>query len=267
MLSHDLFEGDRARAALVSDIEVVEDFPARHDIAARASTAGCAATGSCCPGCRARPAGGPGAVSALGRWKMIDNLRRSLTAPLTLAALGAGWLLPMPGRVAWTAVVLALLALPYLLPLPFALLPGRAGITAHSHLAALARDARVAAARIALEITLLPDTAQRMIDAILRTGWRLLVSRRNLLEWMTAAHMSRRRRPGVLAQYRDMAPGVALGLVVAGGAAALNPAPGRWFCPSRCCGFSARCRVPGQPPQPPARDRPADAMPTPPGCG
>jgi cyclic beta-1,2-glucan synthetase len=35
MLSHDLFEGDLARAALVSDIEVVEDFPARHDIAAR----------------------------------------------------------------------------------------------------------------------------------------------------------------------------------------------------------------------------------------
>jgi cyclic beta-1,2-glucan synthetase len=141
-----------------------------------ASTAGRAATGSFCPGCSAR-GDGQAPISALGRWKIADNLRRSLTAPLTLAALAAGWLLPLPGALAWTAMVVAMLALPHLLPLPFALLPGRAGVTAHSHLAAFAGDARIAAARIVLDIAFLPDTARRMCDAILRTGWRLLRSR------------------------------------------------------------------------------------------
>ena len=55
LLSHDLFEGTFARAGLASDIEVVEEFPARYDVAAGASTAGRAATGSCCPGSSVAP--------------------------------------------------------------------------------------------------------------------------------------------------------------------------------------------------------------------
>ena len=51
MLSHDLFEGIFARAGLVSDIEVVEEFPSRYDVAAARSIAGRAATGNCCRGC------------------------------------------------------------------------------------------------------------------------------------------------------------------------------------------------------------------------
>jgi cyclic beta-1,2-glucan synthetase len=224
MLSHDLFEGDLARAALVSDIEVVEDFPSRHDIAARRQHRWVRGDWQLLPWLVGRAGAATAPISALGRWKITDNLRRSLTAPLTLAALGAGWLLPFPGAAVWTALVLAMLALPYLLPLPFVLLPGRAGITAHSHFAALSRDVRTAAMRIGLDIALLPDTTLRMCDAILRTKWRLLVSRRNLLEWTTAAQLSRQRRPGALAQVLDMAGGVALGLGMAGGAAALNPA-------------------------------------------
>ena len=223
MLSHDLFEGDLARAALVSDIELVEDFPVRHDIAARRQHRWVRGDWQLLPWLTGLVVAGRGPISALGRWKIIDNLRRSLTAPLSLAALGLGWLMPVPAAVAWTALVLGMLALRFLLPLPFALLPGRAGITASSHVGALGGDARMAAERIALEIALLPDTAARMADAILRTGWRLCVSRRNLLEWMTAANASQRGRLGLLGQYRDMAAGVVLGLAVAGGAVALNP--------------------------------------------
>ncbi len=224
MLSHDLFEGDLARAGLVSDIEVVEDFPARHDIAARRQHRWVRGDWQLLPWLTGHAATGNAALSALGRWKIIDNLRRSLTAPLALVALGAGWLLPLPAAAIWTALVLLMLALPYVLPLPFALLPGRAGITAHSHFAALAGDARTAVGRIALDIALLPDTAARMGDAIWRTGWRLWVTRRNMLEWTTAARTAQRGRPTSLGQYRDMVVGVLLGLVVAGGAYALNPA-------------------------------------------
>ncbi|MBC7281987.1 glucoamylase family protein [Hoeflea sp.] len=234
MLSHDLFEGNLARAALVSDIEVVEEFPARYDVSARRQHRWVRGDWQLLPwlaGRAGRTDAGRGPVFGLGRWKIIDNLRRTLSAPLTLAALGAGWLLPLPAAATWTAMVLAILALPHLLSLPFALLPGRAGITAHSHLAALAGDARTALWRIAMDVTFLADTAARMGDAIVRTAWRLGVSRKHLLEWVTAAQAARERRPGLPEQYRFMAAGVVLGLVVTVGAMALNPSAWRLILP------------------------------------
>ncbi len=224
MLSHDLFEGTLARAGLVSDVEVVEDFPARHDVATRRQNRWVRGDWQLLPWVIGRAGDGHSRLPPLGRWKIIDNLRRSLTAPLALAALAVGWLLPLHTAFFWTVAVLTLLALPHLLPLPFTVLPGRAGITARSHLAALATDTRTALWRIALDIAFLPDTAQRMCDAILRTLWRLGVSRRNLLEWVTAAQVARSGRPGITGQYRSMAAGVILGLGVTGGVMALNPA-------------------------------------------
>lgn len=223
MLSHDLFEGNFARAALVSDIEVVEDFPARHDIAARRQHRWVRGDWQLLPWLSGWTGAGHTAIPALGRWKIIDNLRRSVTAPLTLLALTAGWLLPVDVALIWTGLVLAMLALPHVLPLPFALMPGRAGITAHSHFSALVRDARLAMAHIGLDLALLPDTALRRGDAIIRTIWRLLMSRRNLLEWTPAAQISQRQSPSVLGQFVDMAPGVLFGLALTGGAVALNP--------------------------------------------
>ena len=219
MLSHDLFEGIFARAGLVSDIEVVEDFPTRHDVAALRQHRWVRGDWQLLPWLVGR-----GAMPALGRWKIIDNLRRSLTPPLTLAALVAGWLMPAPLAVGWTLAVLAMLALPHLLPLPFVVLPGRAGITARSHFAALGADARAALAQILLKLAFLPDTALRMGDAIVRTAWRLGVSRRKLLEWVTAAQTAKGQLPGLLMHTRRMAWGAALGLGVAGWTVALNPA-------------------------------------------
>ncbi|MGY6549085.1 MAG: DUF3131 domain-containing protein [Roseinatronobacter sp.] len=224
MLSHDLFEGTYARAGLVSDVEVVEDFPARHDVAARRQHRWVRGDWQLLPWLltRADPRRSP--MPALGRWKVIDNLRRSLTPPLTLAALVVGWaMLPLAQSALWTAALLALLALPHLLSLPFAFLPGRAGITARSHLAAFAADARSACFQILLKVTFLPDTAMRNLDAIARTLWRIGYSRQKLLEWVTAAQSAQGGRPGMLAHYGGMAPGVALGLVPAGAVVLHNP--------------------------------------------
>ncbi len=207
LLSHDLFEGTFARTALATDIEVVEDFPARHDVAAQRQHRWVRGDWQLWPWVFGRFRQN---VPALGRWKMIDNLRRSLTAPLTLLALFAGWLTPAaPG---WTLWVLTLTALPRLLPLPFAILPGRAGITARSHLAALRADLSNALWQIGHEIAILADTALQMGDAIVRTVARLGFSRRNLLEWTTAAQAAARAQPGLWGTYRRMGVGVALGL-------------------------------------------------------
>ena len=221
LLSHDLFEGSFARAGLASDIQVVEDFPTRQDVDARRLHRWVRGDWQLLPwifGVR-RTAGG---IAAVSRWKMIDNLRRSLLAPLALASLFAGWLLPLPQALAWTAAVLGLLALPRLIGLPYAVLPGHAGVTSRSHLRALVADANAALAQIVMTVVLLADGAEQMLDAILRTLVRL-VRHRHLLEWLTAAQASGAEQPSYGGQYRLRARGVALGLFVCALAYALNP--------------------------------------------
>ncbi len=105
-----------------------------------ATTAGRAATGSCCRGCMGR---GPG-VPAIGRWKMLDNLRRTLSAPACMLALLAGLALPFAAASVWIGFVLATILLPAFIPVVAAVLPRRAGITSRSHLAALGSDLRLA---------------------------------------------------------------------------------------------------------------------------
>ena len=216
LLSHDLFEGVFARAGLATDVEVVEDFPARYDVDAtrhhrwargdwqllpwifgRGPTVGAA---------RAR-----GGVPAIGRWKMLDNLRRTLSAPACMLSLLVGWALPFVAAAAWTGFVLMTILLPTLIPIASAVVPHRAGTTLRSHLGALDADLRIAVAQWALMVTFLAHQAWLMGDAIARTLVRLLITRRHLLEWVPAAQVTIRRRVDLVDFYRVMGGGVVLG--------------------------------------------------------
>jgi cyclic beta-1,2-glucan synthetase len=154
---------------------------------------------------------------------MIDNLRRSLLAPSALLCVFVGWMLPLPQALIWTALTAVMHALPRLLSLPFDFLPARAGVTLRSHFAALWSDTVTALGQIAVSLVLLADTAATMLDAVVRTCWRLLVSRQHLLEWMTAAQAGSSARPGLAQQYLSMLPGLVLGLCACGIAWFLNP--------------------------------------------
>jgi len=219
MLSHDLFEGVFARAALASDVEVIEDFPARMDVASKRQHRWARGDWQLLPWVI-----GDRDIPAVGRWKMVDNLRRSLVAPGTIGALLAGWLMPVPLAVGWTVGVLVMLALPRLLGLPHVVVPRRRGVSLSAHFRALGQDALIACAQVGLNIVFLADQAWQMGDAILRTFWRLYVSRKHLLEWVTAAQASAARRRGLVGYYREMAGGVGLGLGTVGLAYGLNPA-------------------------------------------
>jgi cyclic beta-1,2-glucan synthetase len=224
LLSHDLFEGTFARAALASDIEVVEDYPARYDVDIRRQHRWVRGDWQLLPWIFGQRRNDRGGLPAIGRWKMIDNLRRSLLAPMALLSLVAGWLLPMPLALMWTGLTLSMIVLPRLLSLPFGFFPTRRGVTLSSHFAALWTDILVALGQSAANVVLLANTAATMIDAILRTAWRLRVSRRHHLEWMTAAQIGRTARPGFGQQYLSMLPGLALGVGVCSLAWLLNPA-------------------------------------------
>ncbi|MPZ34326.1 MAG: glycosyl transferase [Rhodospirillales bacterium] len=192
MLSHDLFEGVFARSGLVSDIEVIEEFPARYDVAAARQHRWARGDWQLLPwlagGMRGSLAQGLASpVTAIGFWKMFDNLRRTLSAPAAFVALLAGWTLPLSAALAWTGFVVLTVALPTVLPVMSALLPRHAAITTRSHLSALASDILNTASQTALLVAFLPHQAWLMLDAIGRTLYRLFVSRRRLLDWTTAA--------------------------------------------------------------------------------
>ncbi len=212
LLSHDLFEGIFARAGLASDIEVVEDFPARYDVAARRQHRWARGDWQLLPWLTGR---GPG-VPAIGRWKMLDNLRRTLSAPTCMLSLLAGLALPFTAARVWIGFILSTILVPAILPAIAGVIPRHAGITPRSHLAALGSDLRLALAQWALIVTFLGHQAWLMSDAIGRTLTRLFVTRRHLLEWVPAAQATNSRRLDLLGFYRVMGSGVTLGLLALG---------------------------------------------------
>ncbi|HEX7811371.1 MAG TPA: glucoamylase family protein [Burkholderiales bacterium] len=184
VLSHDLFEGSFARCGLISDLDVFEEFPSHSEVAAVRLHRWTRGDWQLLPWLIGRRRH---AVPALGRWKMADNLRRSLSPPATLATLLASWCMPYAPHATWIAFVLLALAFPSLMMLVSGLLPKHPGISLRHHLRAVADDALVACGHVVVAMTLLANQAWLMLDAIVRTLYRLAVSRRLLLEWVTAA--------------------------------------------------------------------------------
>jgi cyclic beta-1,2-glucan synthetase len=222
LLSHDLFEGVFARAGLASDVEVVEEFPSRYDVAAKRQHRWTRGDWQLLPWVFGHRTGNQ-AAPLIGRWKMLDNLRRSLLAPCTLTALGLCWLLPMPSGMEGALLVLATIAIPVFLPTFFTVLPHRTGIRLRNHIGMLTADLQLAAMRTLLSVAFLADQAWRMGDAIVRTLARLFSTRRHLLEWTTAAESTGSPRLDLHGFYRQMAGGTSLALVMTAGAVAFVP--------------------------------------------
>ena len=191
LLSHDLFEGLHVRAALVSDIELVDEYPSSVLTHARRQFRWIRGDWQILfwlfPFVPSQRGLTRNTLSLIARWKILDNLRRSLVMPALLALLVAGWT-ALPGADwAWTAAVLLVLA-SQLLPLAATLItgPGRSQ-SVPVFLRNLARDAAVAVIQVILSITFLPFHAVDALHAITVTLVRLIVTRRRLLEWETAA--------------------------------------------------------------------------------
>ena len=108
LLSHDLFEGTFARAGFASDVEVVDDFPSRYDVSARRHHRWARGDWQLLPwifGFAGKGGQAPTVKDELpriGRWKMIDNLRRTLNAPACVLALAIGWTLSFESALVWT---------------------------------------------------------------------------------------------------------------------------------------------------------------------
>ena len=224
LLSHDLFEGLYARTALVTDVEVVDDYPS--SVLAHAKRQHRWVRGDwqillwLLPTVPGRSGWHRNRLPLIARWKIFDNLRRSVMAPVTLVVLLAGWMLLPGSPIVWTAVGLAALAF----PIAGELLASLAALPRPARWRAAVDDVRLAAARAALQAAFLASQAYDMLHAITVTIVRVGFTRERLLEWETAAAAASRAAPlGVQSFVKRMmaSPVVAGGALI--GIAILNP--------------------------------------------
>jgi cyclic beta-1,2-glucan synthetase len=192
LLSHDLFEGIFARAGLVTDVEFFEEFPSHYEVAAARQHRWARGDWQLLPWVLGHARDRDGSlvrtrIPSIGMWKLLDNLRRSLSAPAALLTLLVGWTLPGALPVVWTGFVLATIGIPALLPVLLGIVPRRRGIAKRMHARAVATDLVLAVSHVTVAVTMLAHQGWLMIDAVVRSLARLYVTRRRLLEWMPAA--------------------------------------------------------------------------------
>lgn len=187
ILSHDLIEGCHARSGLMSDVQLIEEYPARYDVDMDRRIRWIRGDWQIM---RWLFPGVPGpkikftknALSPLSRWKIFDNLRRSLVPMVLTLLLLLGWTV-MASPWFWTAVVIGIVLVPALINclMGFFNTTGHA-LTSH-HFASAAQAISRCLAQSTFTLICLPYEAAANSAAILRTLWRMNVSGRGLLEW------------------------------------------------------------------------------------
>ncbi|MEZ4273285.1 MAG: glucoamylase family protein [Myxococcota bacterium] len=196
LLSHDLFEGIHGRVGLVTDVVLYEDYPPTYLAFARRLHRWIRGDWQLLPWLALRVPGARGAtvVSAfahIDRWKLLDNLRRSLHPVALFGLLALAWtVLPGPA-LAWTAIAFIFSAGPLLTSLASRLRALGGGNPLHKLGRSLV-DIPNDAIRWLIALISLPHEAVVVVDAILRTLARVFFTRRRLLEWTTSAHTAKR---------------------------------------------------------------------------
>ena len=219
LLSHDLIEGAYSRAALATDIEVYDDYPARYLTYTRRKHRWIRGDwqllqwlGDTVPGPQGRE---PNRLSAISRWKIFDNLRRSVIEISQLVLLIAGWFLLPGSAMLWTVIVLGAILFPWVLSLLLGAVRPPLDQSWLAYYAAVARDALVSGQQFVLAVTFLPHQAVVSADAIVRTLVRLTITQQKLLEWQTASQVERSISRSRVEAWRRMGPVVLIGLVLA----------------------------------------------------
>jgi len=211
ILSHDLIEGCYARSGLISDIQLYEEYPSRYDADVKRRRRWIRGDWQLLPWLLPwvplrgkRRERNP--LSALSHWKIIDNLRRSLVPPSLIALLLIGWM-NVSRVTSWTFAVLAVVLVPPLLASLLDLLRKPSEIMLGQHLHGTMYSIGQHFVRAMLALIWLPHEALYSLDAILRTLWRVIISRRRLLQWSPSREAGRAVANGVLALLRSMSIG------------------------------------------------------------
>ncbi len=224
ILSHDLIEGCYARAGLLSDVMVYEEYPSRYSSDVSRRHRWIRGDWQLLPWLRSRVPGPDGQrqknpLSLLSQWKLFDNLRRSLVPAAMTLLLLFGWTAfssDWSSAWFWTAAMIGIILIPSLVSSIADLLQKPRDVLLVQHLVAAGHSIGRCFTRDLFSLACLPYEAFFSLDAVVRTAWRMLVTHKGFLEWSPSGDPDRTKRTGLVAVCRTMwvAPFLAAGMVM-----------------------------------------------------
>ncbi len=208
ILSHDLIEGCYARAGLLSDVMVYEEYPSRYSADVSRRHRWIRGDWQLLPWLRTKVPVAQGrrqknALSLLSQWKLFDNLRRSLVPSALTLLLLLGWTI-LSSPWFWSLAVIGIIFVPSLLSSVPDLLKKPDDVLPRQHLASAAASLGRRLAHDLFTLAYLPYEAFFSLDAIARTGWRMRVAHRRLLEWSPSVAPDRKKRTSLASAFRTM---------------------------------------------------------------
>lgn len=215
LLSHDLIEGAYARVGLTTDIIVIEDYPSHYSAYNRRKHRWLRGDWQIVEWLTDRVPDESGArvqnpISLVSRWKILDNLRRSLVEPATFALLLFGWFV-MGHPILWTLATICILFVPAFVEFAFGMLRTIAAGNMHGAREPIS-NLFAAVLSVLLSLALLAHQTLLALDAVVRALVRHWITRERLLEWETAAEAEIGNRLTPIDRYLDWIPFLAIGL-------------------------------------------------------
>lgn len=217
ILSHDLLEGCYIRSGLLSDVQLYEEYPSRYDADVQRRHRWIRGDWQIAtwflpfvPDARGRLRRNP--LSGLSRWKIFDNLRRSLVPCSMILLLLLGWT-TLHDEVFWTLAVILVIIFPPLVITVWNILNKPKEISLQQHIEDSFHSIANYLIQVAFTIICLPYEAWYTLDAIVRTNWRMIVSHKKLLEW-NPSHNRGQRSEQLAAAFRRMWIGPFIGMWV-----------------------------------------------------
>jgi len=218
ILSHDLFEGLYARCGLVTDIEFLDDFPTHFDTFAKRShrwvRGDWQIAGWLLPWVKnSEGKSVRNELPVVSRWKIFDNLRRSLLAPAMIVCLLMIWTVIPGSQLLWTSFIVFVLAFPVYAHLQTNVLTHPRGIPWTSHFWSVLGNVKTNTWQVLIVLAMLPYQAYLNSDAVIRTVYRVFVSHKNLLEWKTAAQSEVDSKQESTSYLRSMGAAIAVSAI------------------------------------------------------
>ncbi len=179
VLSHDMLEGCYTRAALVTDLEMIDGYPAYYNSSSMRLHRWVRGDWQLIPWIFKKNQ----AINKLSKWKMIDNLRRSMLAPSIVILTILSFKVLPDGIDKWLSISLLSIIIPILFDVSDEVVAPIRGISLSGRI----DNGKIVFEQVFLIFCFLPYQAYLMLDAIFRTLYRVFISRRKLLQWQTSA--------------------------------------------------------------------------------
>ena len=207
ILSHDLLEGCYARSGLISDVQLYEEYPSEYKADVSRRHRWIRGDWQIAWWVRSRVPSPDGKtrnpLSMLSQWKIFDNLRRSLTPAALTLMLILGWTL-LPSAWLWTLTVMGIIIFPILIMSALNIFQKQRNVILSHHLTSVAQKTGNDLIQVLFTLACLPYEAYFNTDAVLRTLWRMLISRKRLLEWNPSENTNKNLRNDITGYFRTM---------------------------------------------------------------